>query len=74
MVKDGDKITISADRKVIDLDVSDEEMEQRRKAWKEPPLKYNRGTLYKYAKYSPRTKWLTIRNVLTASEGCVTDA
>ena len=50
LVKDGDKITISADRRVIDLDVSEQEMEQRRKAWKEPPLKYNRGTLYKYAK------------------------
>src|SRR5271169_1981162 len=50
LVQDGDKVTISADRRVIDLDVSDEEMEQRRKAWKEPPLKYNRGTLYKYAK------------------------
>jgi len=51
LVQDGDKITISADRKVIDLDVSEEEMQRRRKAWKEPPLKYNRGTLYKYAKY-----------------------
>src|SRR6202047_2404536 len=50
LVKDGDKITISADRRVIDLDVSEQEMEQRRRAWEEPPLKYNRGTLYKYAK------------------------
>jgi dihydroxy-acid dehydratase len=50
LVKDGDKITIDANRKVIDLDVSNEELEQRRKAWKAPPLKYNRGTLYKYAK------------------------
>jgi len=50
LVKDGDKITISADRRAIDLDISEEEMERRRKAWKEPPLKYNRGTLYKYAK------------------------
>ena len=50
LVRDGDKITISADRKVIDLDVSEEEMQRRRQAWKEPPLKYNRGTLYKYAK------------------------
>lgn len=53
LVQDGDKITISADRRVIDLDVSEQEMEQRRKAWKEPPLKYSRGTLYKYAKYFP---------------------
>jgi dihydroxyacid dehydratase/phosphogluconate dehydratase len=50
LVKDGDKITISADRRAIDLDVSEQEMERRRNAWREPPLKYNRGTLYKYAK------------------------
>jgi dihydroxy-acid dehydratase len=50
LVHDGDKITISADRKVIDLDISEEEMQKRRRAWKEPPLKYSRGTLYKYAK------------------------
>jgi len=76
LVQDGDKITISADRKVIDLDVSEEEMQRRRKAWKEPPLKYSRGTLYKYAKYTPPSlrKELTRRNVLTASEGCVTDS
>ena len=52
LVQDGDKITISADRRVIDLDVSEEEMERRRRAWKEPPLRYSRGTLYKYAKYT----------------------
>ena len=51
LVQDGDRITISADRRVIDLEVSEEEMDKRRQAWKEPPLKYNRGTLYKYAKY-----------------------
>ena len=50
LVKDGDKITISADRRVIDIHVSDEEMAQRRQQWQEPPLKYDRGTLYKYAK------------------------
>jgi dihydroxyacid dehydratase/phosphogluconate dehydratase len=52
LVKDGDRITISADRRVIDLEVSEEEMEWRRQTWKEPPLKVNRGTLYKYAKYA----------------------
>lgn len=31
-------------------------------AWKAPPLKATRGTLYKY-----------IKNVSSASEGCVTD-
>jgi len=63
LVKNGDKVTISADRRVIDLDVSEEELKRRREAWVEPPLKYTSGTLFKYAK-----------NVLTASEGCITDA
>jgi dihydroxy-acid dehydratase len=50
LIQNGDRITISADRRVIDIDVSDEEMEQRRGVWKQPPLKYNRGTLSKYAR------------------------
>jgi dihydroxy-acid dehydratase len=50
LVQNGDKITIDANRKVIDLEISEEELERRRKAWKEPSLKYSRGTLYKYAK------------------------
>lgn len=50
LVQDGDKITIDANRRVIDLDISNEELERRRKAWKEPLLRYSKGTLYKYAK------------------------
>src|SRR5436305_13899121 len=45
LVQNGDKITISAERKVINVDVSDQEMEKRRKFWNAPPLKYDRGTL-----------------------------
>jgi dihydroxy-acid dehydratase len=37
-------------------------MTKRRNAWQAPPFKANRGTLYKY-----------IKNVKSASEGCVTD-
>ena len=44
------------------VNVSDAEMVERKKAWKAPPLKATRGTLYKY-----------IKNVETASKGCVTD-
>ena len=62
LLKDGDKITINAEINRIDLDLSDAELSQRRKAWKAPELKYTRGTLYKY-----------IKNVKSASEGCVTD-
>ncbi|MBI1312256.1 dihydroxy-acid dehydratase [bacterium] len=62
LVKDGDQITIDAEANRIDVAISDEEMEQRRAAFAAPPYKFTRGTLYKY-----------IKNVKSASEGCVTD-
>ncbi len=62
LVKDGDKITIDAvDNKLI-LHVSDEELAERRAAWKQIPSEHTRGVLRKY-----------IKNVSSASEGCVTD-
>jgi dihydroxy-acid dehydratase len=62
LVQDGDLVTINADTNRLDVDVSDAEMSKRRAAWQAPPLKATRGTLYKY-----------IKNVKSASEGCVTD-
>jgi dihydroxy-acid dehydratase len=62
LIQDGDKITIDAEKRTIDVDVTTEEMETRRKNWNAPPLKATRGTLYKY-----------IKNVASASKGCVTD-
>jgi dihydroxy-acid dehydratase len=62
LVKNGDKITIDAKKRVLDLEVSADELAARRAAWTAPPLKATRGTLYKY-----------IKNVKSASEGCVTD-
>jgi dihydroxy-acid dehydratase len=62
LVRNGDRITIDADRKVIDVAISDAEMQARRAAWTAPPLKAERGTLAKY-----------IRLVKSASYGCVTD-
>ena len=62
LVKDGDKVTINAETNEISVDVSDEEMTTRKTNWTMPPYKATRGTLYKY-----------IKNVKTASEGCVTD-
>jgi dihydroxy-acid dehydratase len=62
LLQDGDVVTIDADTNRLDFDVSDAELEARRAAWQAPPLKATRGTLYKY-----------IKNVTTASEGCVTD-
>jgi dihydroxy-acid dehydratase len=62
LVQNGDKIIIDADKNTLDVDVSDEELTARRAAWQMPPYKATRGTLYKY-----------IKNVKSASEGCVTD-
>jgi dihydroxy-acid dehydratase len=62
LVANGDVITIDAEKNRIDVDVSDEELEKRKAAWTAPPFKFTRGTLYKY-----------IKNVKSASEGCVTD-
>jgi dihydroxy-acid dehydratase len=62
LLKDGDEMTIDAESRVMDVHISNEEMEKRRKEWKAPPLKATRGTLFKY-----------IKNVSTASKGCVTD-
>ena len=62
LVQDGDKITIDAEKNAIDFDVDDAELNRRRKAWKMPAYKSNRGTLHKY-----------IKCVKSASLGCVTD-
>jgi len=62
LVQNGDKITIDAVNRVINMDVSEEEIAKRRAAWTAPAYKATRGTLYKY-----------IKNVKSASEGCVTD-
>jgi len=62
LARTGDRIAIDADRCSIDLLVPEAELASRRAAWKRPPYKVNRGTLYKY-----------IKNVRSASEGCVTD-
>ena len=62
LVQDGDVIHLDADANTIDVELSEGELQARRDNWTMPPYKANRGTLYKY-----------IKNVKTASEGCVTD-
>ncbi|CAI5521686.1 unnamed protein product [Closterium sp. Naga37s-1] len=62
LVQNGDVITIDVEKRTMDMDVSDEELQRRRANWVAPPLKATRGTLYKY-----------IKTVKSASEGCVTD-
>ncbi|MBZ4188277.1 dihydroxy-acid dehydratase [Niabella beijingensis] len=61
-VQDDDQIEIDAVNNTITLQVPEEEIAKRKAGWKQPPLKVNRGILYKYAKL-----------VKDASQGCVTD-
>ena len=63
LVRDGDIISVDAVKNTIELQVSPEELERRRKEWTAPPLKAKQGTLYKY-----------IKLVEDASHGCITDA
>jgi dihydroxy-acid dehydratase len=62
LIENGDTITIDAAERVMDVELSNEKFELRRKNWKAPGLKVQRGSLYKYAKL-----------VSSASEGCITD-
>jgi dihydroxy-acid dehydratase len=62
IVKNGDMITIDAQKRKIDLNVPASEIKKRQKAWKQPKPRYTRGVLSKYAKL-----------VTSASQGAVTD-
>lgn len=62
LLQDGDQITIDAETNRLSVDLTDEEIEARRKNWVQPPYKFSKGVLYKY-----------IKSVSTASKGCVTD-
>ena len=50
LVKEGDSITIDAKEKLLQVNVSEEELAQRRANWKAPEPRYKRGVLAKYAK------------------------
>lgn len=65
LVKDGDIVTIDAEKNTLSVDVSDEEFAKRREEWektgkREP--RFKRGILFKYA-----------RDAADASEGAYTD-
>ena len=49
LLKDGDKITIDAVNNTINVDLTEAELEQRRKEWKPRETDYQSGTLWKYA-------------------------
>ncbi|MEG4345993.1 dihydroxy-acid dehydratase [Microcoleus sp. A003_D6] len=62
LVKEGDSITIDAKNRLLQLNVSDAELEQRRALWQPPKPRYTKGVLAKYAKL-----------VSSSSVGAVTD-
>ncbi|KAA1248064.1 dihydroxy-acid dehydratase [Aquimarina sp. RZ0] len=62
LVEDGDVITIDAESNSITVAIDDDEIKKRKASWIQPPLKFKKGVLYKYA-----------NTVSSASQGCVTD-
>ena len=62
LVKEGDSITIDANQRLLQLNVSEAELATRRQQWQSPPPRYQRGVLAKYAKL-----------VASSSVGAVTD-
>ncbi|MFM7886280.1 MAG: dihydroxy-acid dehydratase [Pseudanabaena sp.] len=62
LVQEGDSITIDAHQRLIQLNVSEEELATRRANWKAPAPRYTKGVLAKYATL-----------VSTSSKGAVTD-
>jgi dihydroxy-acid dehydratase len=62
LVKEGDSITIDAKERLLQLNITEEEMAQRRTNWQAPQPRYTRGVLGKYAKL-----------VSSSSLGAVTD-
>ena len=62
LLKEGDSITIDARQLLLQVNVSDEELAERRAAWTEPTPRYTKGVLAKFAKL-----------VSSASLGAVTD-
>jgi dihydroxy-acid dehydratase len=62
LVEEGDRITIDAGRRLLQLEVPEEELGRRRAQWSPPQPRYTTGVLHKYA-----------RLVSSASVGAVTD-
>lgn len=63
VIEEGDEITIDAEKRILQLNVPENLIAERFTKWKAPTLKATQGTLYKF-----------IKNVTSASEGCVTDS
>ncbi|SPE20016.1 Dihydroxy-acid dehydratase 1 [Burkholderiales bacterium] len=62
LIREGESISIDADRRLLQLHVSEQELAQRRALWSAPAPRYTRGVLAKFAKL-----------VSSASQGAITD-
>lgn len=62
LVRNGDRITIDADERLLQVHLSEEELDERRRHWQPPELRYSSGVIAKYAKL-----------VSSSSRGAVTD-
>ncbi len=62
LVENGDKIIIDAEKKILELVISEDELNNRKSKWKQPPVKEKNGWLSKYSKL-----------VTSASRGCITE-
>ena len=62
LVENGDIILIDAVKRILEVKISEEEINKRRAAWVKPAYRATSGVLYKY-----------LKSVSSASEGCVTD-
>jgi dihydroxy-acid dehydratase len=62
LVEEGDRVTIDAEARVVELEVPEPEIARRREEWRPPASRASRGVLAKYA-----------RSVSSASLGAVTD-
>ena len=62
LVKNGDEISIDAEKREMTLHITKKEMAERKNKWKQPKPRYTKGVLAKYAKL-----------VNSASQGAVTD-
>jgi len=62
LLKNGDMISIDAEKNELTVHLTDTELQQRQEVWKKPKMSVNSGLLLKY-----------LRSVSSASEGCITD-
>jgi len=62
LVREGDRVTIDAERRRLDVDLPEAELARRRASWKPRASAYTAGVLAKYAKL-----------VSSSSLGAVTD-